>query len=176
MRLLSTAGHPDVPKAYSLDWRAEGTSFFDDFNFLTHDGNHGASHFLGSFQEAQAAGVAEAAASHAVLRAGSKSPQQFKRETAKIGTKKAWTHFLAMLKFSHVPHGCGVWPAFFTLGEGQCWVRLGGSAQGDLCRGSIRASRTAELGHTGSRPHKSAGLQKTRRSTTLLGSAVGRPT
>jgi len=107
-----------------LNWSAVGETFFDDFNFLTHDPNNGASHFLGSFEEARTAGVVEVDPSNAVLRAGPRSGREFKRQTVKVGTKKAWKYFLAMLKFSHVPFGCGVWPAFFTLGQGR-WPMAG---------------------------------------------------
>lgn len=66
--------------------------------------------------------VTQAFASHAILRAGLRSEKQrYKRTTVKIGTKKAWTYFLAAMRYSHVPWGCGVWPAFFTLADNAPW-------------------------------------------------------
>jgi len=104
-----------------LDWKAQGEDFFKDFEFLWRDGNHGAAHFVGSLEEAKEHDVVEAKKDRAIMRTGKKSTYDFKRMTSKISTSKSWKHFLAVVKFNHVPWGCGVWPAFFTLGEGAEW-------------------------------------------------------
>jgi len=74
-----------------------------------------------SAEDGEKLGVATAFETHAILRAGSQSKYKHKRMTAKIGTKKAWKHFLAAIRFTHVPWGCGVWPAFFSIGTGVPW-------------------------------------------------------
>lgn len=121
MSTTTPAPAPQLPGVLSLAWEAKGASFFDGFDFLTADGNHGAAFYEPSLADAMAAGVVETSESHAIVRAGNASNYGFKRNTAKIGTKQSWTHFLAAMRFSHVPYGCGVWPAFFTLGVGQAW-------------------------------------------------------
>lgn len=113
---------PPIPTgSYGLKWAAQGTSFFDEFTFATKDENHGAAEYLPR-ADAQAAGVIEAEGSFAVLRAGPASPRyQYKRESAKILSKQSWKHFLVAMRYSHVPYGCGVWPAFFTLAPNAAW-------------------------------------------------------
>jgi len=116
---------PQGPSSYRLDWAAQGHSFFDGFNFVTQDMNHGAAHYLDR-GEAMSARVIEAHGSFAILRAGQRDPvYKYKRYTAKIATTRSWTHFLAVMRFSHVPYGCGVWPAFFTLAPGKQWPNGG---------------------------------------------------
>mmetsp|Transcript_107991 Transcript_107991/g.344786 ORF Transcript_107991/g.344786 Transcript_107991/m.344786 type:complete len:401 (+) Transcript_107991:55-1257(+) len=110
--------------SYSLDWEASGESFFDGFDFLAEDPNHGAADFVSSYADAQLAGVARISGSHAILRTGRRSTKAFKRMSARIRTKKSWKHFLAAVHFKHLPWGCGVWPSFFTLGVGE-WPAAG---------------------------------------------------
>lgn len=112
---------PSAPSSYHLDWSAHGRGFFDGFSFLTEDMNHGAAHYLDK-GEAMREGVAQAHGSHAILSAGHRDPvYKYKRYSAKIATTRSWNHFLATMRFSHVPYGCGVWPAFFTLAPGRQW-------------------------------------------------------
>jgi len=111
---------------YSLQWSAEGRNFFDEFDFLTSDANNGAALYLPR-DEALRAGVATAAADHAVLRTGARAgtPTWPKRESAKIQSKHGWKYFLMMMKYTHVPWGCGVWPALWTHAVGVPWPNGG---------------------------------------------------
>mmetsp|Transcript_33089 Transcript_33089/g.102721 ORF Transcript_33089/g.102721 Transcript_33089/m.102721 type:complete len:524 (+) Transcript_33089:64-1635(+) len=119
------ASHGETLSGYYLDWAAEGHGFFDGFKFLTEDTNHGAAHYL-TKQMAQAEGVADAHSGFAILRAGKRDPvYQYKRHSAKIATTRSWSRFLATMRFSHVPYGCGVWPSFFTLAVGKSWPEGG---------------------------------------------------
>lgn len=110
---------------YRLVWRAEGEDFFSKFNFLWDDPNHGSAQYLIPPQ-AEQEGVVEATRHWAILRAGRRSPQyKYKRMTARIETKASWKNFLSIFKFSHVPYGCGVWPALFTLADHGQWPNGG---------------------------------------------------
>lgn len=113
----SCYGEADTSKRpYRVDWQATGSDFFRDFDFKTHSHTNGATRYLGR-EEAQGSGVIEAHDTHAIMRVGNLS-DQFHRHSAHISTKKRWKHFLAAFRFSHVPFGPGVWPAFWMNGEG----------------------------------------------------------
>lgn len=118
-------GTPPTAGAYQKVWGAEGESFFESWEFKWRDYNHGASQYLLQ-RDAEKAGVVEAHKTHAILRAGEPSPSwKYKRQTAKIATKGTWNHFLATMSYSHLPYGCGVWPAFFTLATNSPWPKGG---------------------------------------------------
>lgn len=124
----SPANHSGAPAPfpqYSLDWVAEGKSFFDGWKFLWKDDNHGSAEYLLK-DAALKNGVAQAYDTHAIITAGKASPKyKWKRQTAKIESYKSWKHFLVAMKYTHLPYGCGVWPAFFTLGTKQPWPKGG---------------------------------------------------
>jgi len=107
--------------SYKQVFSAEGSTFFDGFTFLREDTNHGSAEYLDA-SSAFSNGVIEAHGTHAIMRAGRASPQyQYKRQTVKIASNQAWKYFLMTMKYSHVPWGCGVWPALFTLAPGAPW-------------------------------------------------------
>lgn len=111
--------HPDID--YHLKWTAQGKSFFDQFDFITNDSNNGATHLLNR-QDAQRLKLTEAFDTHAILRSGPKSEtQQYKRTGVKIGTKRSFTYYLMIVELTHVPWGCGVWPAVWTRAPRSKW-------------------------------------------------------
>ena len=113
---------------YVLDWRAEGTSFFDDenFEFDLDDYNNGASQYVNR-STALDEKLVQAHGSHATLQVGAanKTETTFQRKTVKLETRKSWTYFLAVMRYTQVPNLCGVWPAFWTHAEGNVWPRGG---------------------------------------------------
>ncbi|CAE8695670.1 unnamed protein product [Polarella glacialis] len=117
---------PPPPSGYQLDHVAQGRSFFNSFDFLTTEENHGSAEYVNSHEQATRENVAQAFDSHVVLRTGSRSRRnRYKRFSFKIATKQSWTYFLAAVRFSHLPWGCGVWPAFFTLSPTIPWPEGG---------------------------------------------------
>lgn len=101
-------------KSYQLDWSAQGSNFYDEWNILTNEPNQGAAQYVTSMDEGFSTGVLEASETGAILRAGQKVQGALKRYSAKMETKKKWKYFLALFKFNHFPWGCGVWPAVWT--------------------------------------------------------------
>jgi len=108
---------------YRLDWEASGHAFFDDWDYLDWDFNHGAAQYLRR-EQAMAEGVTAAHDTHAILRVGERG-LPYKRKTAKVRTRKAWKYFLAAVRFEHVPFGCGLWPAFWMSGIYGPWPNNG---------------------------------------------------
>ncbi|CAK9084351.1 unnamed protein product, partial [Durusdinium trenchii] len=123
--ITETTSKAESTGSYSLVWKAQGTSFFDQFKFLWDDPNHGSAEYLLP-PKAEEEGVVEATNNYAIIRAGRRSPQyKYKRMTARMETKQSWKNFLSLFKFSHVPYGCGVWPALFTLADHGEWPNGG---------------------------------------------------
>ena len=116
---------PAPSSQYKLKWSAQGERFFDQFQFLWEDHNHGSAQYLLEEDAAQE-GVVEATRNYAIIRAGRRSDKyKYKRMTARMESKPAWKYFLTLIKFSHVPYGCGVWPALFTLAPNVPWPNGG---------------------------------------------------
>ena len=97
---------------YELDTEMSGATFFDHWDFSTTDFNVGAADYLDR-NASIAAGVVEATDDYAILRVGARG-NYLKRQSARLVSKKDWTYFLAAAHFTHVPMGCGVWPAWWT--------------------------------------------------------------
>lgn len=108
---------------YRLDWKAEGKGFFNEWEFLQWDSNNGAAQYLDRDQ-AKADNVTIAHDTHAILQVGKKGVPM-KRKSAKIRTMRNWKYFLAAVRFTHVPWGCGLWPAFWTNAYGKRWPEGG---------------------------------------------------
>eukprot|EP00439_Symbiodinium_sp_Y106_P076369 s510_g15.t1 len=138
-------GPPERSSRYRLKWSAQGESFFDNWNFLWEDHNHGSAQYLLE-PEAKEESVIEATRNFAIIRAGShlmpyapehcnssgvaerdlvKPDPLWQRATESQESKRSWKYFLTLIKFSHVPYGCGVWPALFTLAPNVPWPNGG---------------------------------------------------
>ena len=48
-----------------------------------------------------------------------------KRNSIRISSKKAYTRGLFVADIFAMPHGCGVWPAYWSLGTGKDWPNAG---------------------------------------------------
>jgi hypothetical protein len=114
----SCYGEADTSKRpYRLDWEARGASFFEDFHFATKTKTHGSSKYL-SHHRAKKNGVIEAHGDHAGIREGQRT-DGLRRERGHMSTRRSWKHFLAAMRFNHVPYGPGIWPAFWSNGLGR---------------------------------------------------------
>lgn len=104
-------------------WKAEGSQFFDNFDYMTNDENFMPVKYV-TREEAVQQQVTVAYDNHAILRSGPKAGH-FKRASAKLVTKNKWTYFLMAAKFNRVPGGCGLWPAFWTRSPDAAWPNGG---------------------------------------------------
>jgi len=105
--------------SYALDWKAQGPSFWDGWNYLQSELNHGAAEYLAR-EAANELKVTMAFDTHAILRPGPRGTY-LKRTSAKLETKKKWKYFLMAMKYDAVPWGCGIWPALWTLSPDAQW-------------------------------------------------------
>jgi len=127
IRLVLPLAFPQVNAlpAYKLDWAAEGSTFFDGWMFETEDATHGAVDYLDRVSAVEN-GVAQAFPSHAILRTGKPSKDNpLGRDSIRLESEKGWDNFLLIMKFSKVPYGCGLWPAFWLFGKDKPWPAAG---------------------------------------------------
>ncbi|CAE8605662.1 unnamed protein product, partial [Polarella glacialis] len=122
-----------APKSYGLAFKAQGSSFFDDFTFMTVDETHGANRYL-TKEEALKTGVVETSEEHGtILRVGDVEPSTapngtFKRQSVNLHSNHAWKPsegMLVVMKYNHVPYGAGVWPAFWLMNSDIPWPQGG---------------------------------------------------
>jgi hypothetical protein len=119
-------------KDYSLAFKAQGSSFFEGFTFMTVDDTHGAQQYLNK-EEAIQAGVAAANETGATLRTGKVIPSTapnapFKRQSVMLHSNMAWSPsegFVVVMKYNHVPWGAGIWPAFWLMNSDVLWPHGG---------------------------------------------------
>lgn len=104
---------------YALDWKAEGSTFFQDWNYLQNEPNSGAAEYVDA-NTAYQEGLTAPYPDHAVIRPGGKG-NYLKRKSVKIETRRKWTYFLMALKYEALPWGCGVWPALWTHSPEAGW-------------------------------------------------------
>jgi len=108
--------------AYSLVWKAQGRTFFDDWQFLTRSETHGAEWYLNR-SEAFSSAVVLADGHSAIIRVGDQV-EVFKRKSVMIHTAQAWRPdrgFMVVMKYRHVPWGPGIWPAFWLMNSDYLW-------------------------------------------------------
>ncbi|CAE8651591.1 unnamed protein product, partial [Polarella glacialis] len=122
-----------APKSYGLAFKAQGSSFFDEFTFMTVDETHGAQRYLPK-EEAFSKGVVETSEEHGtILRIGDVEPSDapnapFKRQSVMLHSNVAWSPndgMLVVMKYNHVPYGAGVWPAFWLMNSDVLWPNGG---------------------------------------------------
>eukprot|EP00931_Biecheleriopsis_adriatica_P109696 TRINITY_DN8395_c0_g1_i1.p1 TRINITY_DN8395_c0_g1~~TRINITY_DN8395_c0_g1_i1.p1 ORF type:complete len:673 (-),score=121.42 TRINITY_DN8395_c0_g1_i1:3-2021(-) len=119
-------GCGSLHEEYELAWRAQGNSFFDDWQFINKSETRGAEWYLNR-SEAFYEGVVTASELGATLRVG-EQVQPFKRRSVMLHSKQAWrpdVGFVVVMRYKHVPYGPGVWPAFWLLNSDVGWPRGG---------------------------------------------------
>jgi len=112
--------------SYDLRWKAEGKTFFDDWQFLTLSETHGAEYYLNKTDAFQA-GVVYASDHGAIVRVGDQI-MPFKRRSIMLHSAQAWRPdqgFLVAMKYRHMPYGAGIWPAFWLTNTDILWPQGG---------------------------------------------------
>jgi len=99
---------------------------------VTQDDVHGAHQFT-TKDEAWQQGVISTRNGQAQLRYGglrtpSYAGEAYKRYSVNIHSNEAWhptPGFIAVLHYTHLPHGCGVWPSFWAMNSDDVWPKGG---------------------------------------------------
>ncbi|KZP19367.1 glycoside hydrolase family 16 protein [Athelia psychrophila] len=104
---------------YKLADLHEGSTFFDEWNFFTGaDPTHGNVNFV-SQASASKAGLAVVQSDNTAIIAvdsTSKVAAGGSRNSVRISSKKLYSSGLFIADFSHMPQGCGTWPAWWSAG------------------------------------------------------------
>ena len=116
---------------YHLDTSMQGDDFFDHWIFSQADHNWGAAWYVDR-AAAESESIAEAHQDHAIVRVGAAAYKSYsgdwdseagyyvpgtagwKRRSARLQSNQSWTYFLLAVHLTHVPVGCGIWPALWT--------------------------------------------------------------
>jgi hypothetical protein len=53
------------------------------------------------------------------------SPESRGRDSIRISSKRAFDESVVIIDLEHMPHGCGTWPAFWSLSQKGPWPRGG---------------------------------------------------
>jgi len=125
-RAQEAQGCGGLHSSYDLSWKAEGQSFFDDWQFTTLSETHGAEWYLNK-TDAFRAGVALPTEGGAILRIGDQI-YPFKRRSVMLRSAQAWRPdkgFVVAMKYKHVPYGAGIWPAFWLMNSDKLWPKGG---------------------------------------------------
>eukprot|EP01084_Bolivina_argentea_P018247 33979_1 len=102
--------------AYHLNYTYMGNTFFDDFDFDYYRQQNTFSNFQNK-SSAYAMGIINTSTTTAYIGTdytnivGSEG-----RASVEMSSYQTWTEALWILNASHMPYGCGVWPAFWILG------------------------------------------------------------
>ncbi|KAN0100650.1 glycoside hydrolase family 16 protein [Tylopilus felleus] len=99
----------------------EGSTFFNTFNFYTGpDPTNGLVTFVNQ-STAFAEGLAYVTSGNKVIMKGDNTtqlPEGVNRNSVRISSQAVYNTGLFVLDLDMAPWGCGVWPAFWTLGDG----------------------------------------------------------
>ncbi|KXN87443.1 putative glycosidase C21B10.07, partial [Leucoagaricus sp. SymC.cos] len=116
----NTTVYADSKSQYHVQVHYEGESFFNDWYFF--DGNdptHGLINYQSRDQAvAKKLAYVDDATGMTVLTVDSKStvPVGGKRDSVRVSTKQTWDRGLFIADFAFMPHGCSVWPAYWSVG------------------------------------------------------------
>lgn len=68
-----------------------------------------------------------------------------KRNSIRISSKKSWERGLFIADIYSMPHGCGVWPAYWSLGNAKSWPDAGEIDIIGMCNSDCSRSRANHM-------------------------------
>jgi len=130
--------------AYKLQTNYSGNTFFNGWNFFTADDpTHGYVNYLSQAQ-AQSAGIISTAPGKVIIASDSKNVASGRgRNSVRITSNQACNAGLFILDLSHMPTGCGTWPAWWLVGPN--WPNSG---EIDIIEGVNTQTNDATTLHT----------------------------
>ncbi|ORX61989.1 SelR-domain-containing protein [Hesseltinella vesiculosa] len=122
-RALSAGANSDVSQiqvssasAWTLTDTYQGNTFFDGFTFFTeNDPTHGTVKYVDR-TTAQASGLIYAQNNVVTMKADATNVTPNGRPSVRISSNKTYNSGLFILDLSHMPTGCGTWPAYWLVG------------------------------------------------------------
>jgi len=138
---------PGAPEAsYVLTDLWQGNTFFNNFNFFTAaDPTHGYVTYV-DYNTAQKNGLISTSANSIIMKADDTNVASGSgRMSVRIESYKTFNAGLFIIDLTHMPAGCGTWPAFWTCGPN--WPNNG---EIDIIEGVNKATVVTSTLHTSS--------------------------
>lgn len=115
--LLLAAGRLAAASSYTLEDSYTTSNFFDSFDFYT--GADPTNGFVDYQSDSAASSSGLAGYSNGAVYLGADhttSNPANGRASTRVSSKKSYTHMLLVADLSHMPVGCGTWPALWSFG------------------------------------------------------------
>lgn len=115
--LLLAAGRLAAAATYTLEDSYTTSNFFDSFDFYT--GADPTNGFVDYQSDSAASASGLAGYTNGAVYLGADHTTQNPsggRASTRVSSKKSYTHMLLLADLSHMPAGCGTWPALWSFG------------------------------------------------------------
>jgi len=113
-----------VQGKYSLVANFAGTTFFDNWNFYTSgDPTHGYVDYQNEANATKKGLISSTATSVQIAADHTNVASGRGRASVRLTSKKTFNYGLFIIDLSHMPTGCGTWPAWWSVGPG--WPNAG---------------------------------------------------
>lgn len=115
---------------WSLKNTYQGETFFDDKNWHFYTGDdptHGTVNYVDRDTAIRENLVSVNDQGHAIIQGDNNTwlPYGEHRKSVRVISKDVYHHGLFIFDLNKAPWGCGIWPAFWTLGTGSSWPDAG---------------------------------------------------
>jgi hypothetical protein len=108
---------PKEPNAYALQEKFMGTNFFNHFTFFTgNDPTNGYVNYV-DYNTALSLGLIQAGSNYVIMKADDTNVATGRgRNSVRITSIDSFNAGLFIIDLTHMPTGCGTWPAFWLVG------------------------------------------------------------